>query len=284
MFSSDSSNDEFTAAQAYYRQYKKLVSGSLEDKEARKSDSVDDDKFNYVNNPNDIGKTVLFSNLDPSSREVLSHMDSSSGKTSHVDSSSGKTLSHVDSSSGKAKMVNVGHKADTERIAMAVGRVYLPIEAFNLVAENQMKKGDVLSVAQLAGIMGAKRTSELIPLCHNIMLHKVDVDMKLNVEEVCVDISCTATTSGKTGVEMEALTGVAVAALTVYDMCKAVSHKISIGQIRLVKKYGGKSGDYVSDWKLFIFCWLLIFFVLYQIFDIIFCRTTFYGALKTFVE
>jgi len=152
-------------------------------------------------------------------------------------------LSHVDVV-GKASMVDVSAKLDTRRVAVATARVRLPVDAFRLVAENRAKKGDVLGVAQLAGVIGAKRTSELIPLCHNVALTHVGVTLTLDTPSHSVVISCTASTTGKTGVEMEALTGVTIAALTVYDMCKSVSHKIVIEDVRLSSKSGGKSGEF----------------------------------------
>ncbi|KAL1131668.1 hypothetical protein AAG570_011281 [Ranatra chinensis] len=139
-------------------------------------------------------------------------------------------------------MVDVGDKTESARTATARGTVHVGSEIASLIKQNLLKKGDVLSVAQLAGIMGAKKTAELIPLCHNINLTHVEVSLNLENESVAVE--CTARSVGKTGVEMEALTGVAIAALTVYDMCKAVSRKIRIETIFLVKKTGGSRGDY----------------------------------------
>jgi len=150
------------------------------------------------------------------------------------------TLSHV-GDSGKVKMVDVGSKSETSRVASATGRVQLGGTAFQLVAENRLKKGDVLSTAQLAGIMAAKQTYRLIPLCHNIVLASVDVSLTLDSSSLSVVINCTAKCRGQTGVQMEALTGVSVAALTVYDMCKSVSHDIIISDIQLTSKTGGKS-------------------------------------------
>ncbi|XP_062617967.1 elongation factor Ts-like [Saccostrea cucullata] len=152
-------------------------------------------------------------------------------------------LTHLDSS-GKAKMVDVGDKAETVRTAVACASISLGKKAFTLVEANKTKKGDVLSVAQLAGIMAAKRTSELIPLCHNIGLSKVSVDLSLQGDSYSVYIECEARTVGRTGVEMEALTGASVAAITVYDMCKAVNKEMVISDIRLLSKTGGKSGEY----------------------------------------
>lgn len=175
---------------------------------------------------------------------VLGTSSSSSSVSSSLSSESSRTvdatLSHV-SDSGKVKMVDVGSKSETSRLAVAAGRVRLGEVAFQLVAENRLKKGDVLAAAQLAGIMAAKRTSQLIPLCHNIVLTSVDVTLTLDFPSLSVVIECTAGSRGQTGVEMEALTGVSVAALTVYDMCKSVSHDIVISDIRLVSKTGGKS-------------------------------------------
>lgn len=147
-------------------------------------------------------------------------------------------MSHVDEA-GKATMVNIEDKNITNRTAIARGVVRVGSQIIKLIAENEIKKGDVLTVAQIAGIVAAKRTSDIIPLCHNIPLSSVNIKLELREAEIVIysEAKCT----GKTGVEMEALTAVAVAALTVYDMCKAVSHNISIEQISLIKKEGGKS-------------------------------------------
>lgn len=144
--------------------------------------------------------------------------------------------------SGRAKMVDVSAKEDTARTAVAAGRVFVNEETFRLIRSGGVKKGDVLAVAQVGGIMGAKKTSELIPMCHPIMLSGVDIDLELREETHSVEITATAKCMGATGVEMEALTAVSVAALTVYDMCKAVQRDIEISDIRLLKKSGGKSG------------------------------------------
>jgi len=140
-------------------------------------------------------------------------------------------------------MVDVGWKEETEREAVASGQVIMGKETMNLIRNGQMKKGDVLTVARIAGIMGAKRTSELIPLCHPLPLDKISVDLELDDEKNAIIIICTAKTTAKTGVEMEALTAVSVTALTIYDMCKAVDKTMQIQDIRLMKKTGGKSGD-----------------------------------------
>lgn len=143
---------------------------------------------------------------------------------------------------GRAKMVDVSEKADTVRTAVAAGRVLVNAETFGLIKSGGMKKGNVLGTAQIAGIMGAKRTSEVIPMCHPIMLSGVDLKLELCEETLSVEITATARCTGATGVEMEALTAVSVAALTVYDMCKAVQRDMEITDIRLLKKTGGKSG------------------------------------------
>jgi cyclic pyranopterin phosphate synthase len=145
---------------------------------------------------------------------------------------------------GKARMVDVTDKAASERVAVAAGAVFLRPETLALIQDGGVKKGDVLSVARLAGIMGAKRTPDLIPLCHPLALTSVTLDLALDPERNAVDITATCKVAGKTGVEMEAMTAVAVAALTVYDMCKAVDRGITIGDIRLTHKSGGKSGAY----------------------------------------
>lgn len=153
------------------------------------------------------------------------------------------TLSHV-TDSGEAKMVDVGAKYPTKRYASAYAEVHVGNEIIKLIHENNMKKGDVLSVAKLAGIMAAKKTSDLIPLCHNIALAFSDVSLVTNCDTGCIQITSNISCHAKTGVEMEALTAVAVAALTVYDMCKAISHDISIQNVRLIKKTGGKKDYY----------------------------------------
>ena len=153
-----------------------------------------------------------------------------------------KSLTHIDDE-GRARMVDVGDKPVTDREATAKGHVTVQPETLRLIKEGLMKKGDVLTIAQLAGIMGAKRTSELIPLCHPLPLNQVSVDFELDESNSRIEITASARTSSKTGVEMEALTAVSIAALTVYDMCKAVDRGIRIENIRLVRKRGGQSGD-----------------------------------------
>ncbi|KAK9803801.1 hypothetical protein WJX73_000757 [Symbiochloris irregularis] len=153
------------------------------------------------------------------------------------------TLTHVDSE-GRASMVGVGDKPSSSRTAKASGRVVLGRETFQLVAANKLKKGDVLPIAQLAGIMAAKQTAHLIPLCHNVPLSKVEVQLQLDPEAHAVTITAQAECTGQTGVEMEALTAVSVAALTVYDMCKASSKAQIITDICLDSKSGGQGGGY----------------------------------------
>jgi len=152
-------------------------------------------------------------------------------------------LSHFDSE-GRAVMVDVSDKAVTERVATAKGTVEMAPATLKLIVSGGVKKGDVLAVARLAGIMAAKRTPELIPLCHPLALTSVSVDLVADPARHAVEITATCRLSGRTGVEMEALTAVSVAALTVYDMCKAVDRGMRIGEIRLVHKSGGKSGSF----------------------------------------
>ncbi|XP_015577972.1 cyclic pyranopterin monophosphate synthase, mitochondrial isoform X1 [Ricinus communis] len=152
-------------------------------------------------------------------------------------------LTHV-SSSGEAQMVDVSPKENSKRTAIATCKVLLGKKVFDMVLANQMAKGDVLTVAKIAGINGAKHTSSLIPLCHNIILSHVRVDLMLNPDNYSVEVEGEASSSGKTGVEMEALTAVSIAGLTVYDMCKAASKEIQITDVRLERKTGGKSGDW----------------------------------------
>jgi cyclic pyranopterin monophosphate synthase len=155
-------------------------------------------------------------------------------------------LTHLDEK-GAARMVDVGTKPDTERVAVAAGTVYMKSATLALIRQGTLKKGDVLTVARIAGIMAAKKTSELIPLCHPIALTHLDVELTLNELANAVQIVATARTTGKTGVEMEALTAVSVAALTVYDMAKAVDREMRLSDIRLLEKHGGQHGDYKAE-------------------------------------
>lgn len=148
---------------------------------------------------------------------------------------------------GKAKMVSVGDKDDTKRVAVAKGTISMKSETFNMIMEGTHKKGDVLSVAQIAGIMGAKKTSDLIPMCHPIFISGADLEFFADQASSCIHIAATVKTVGKTGIEMEALTAVTTAALTIYDMCKAVDKGMIIRDIRLIEKSGGKSGHFVRE-------------------------------------
>lgn len=152
-------------------------------------------------------------------------------------------LSHIDAE-GAATMVDVSDKDVTERTATATGSVVMQPETVALIRDGLVKKGDVLSVARLAGIMGAKKTADLIPLCHPLSVNSIKMGLTLPDDRAAVDITATVRVSGRTGVEMEAMTAVAIAALTVYDMIKAVDRGVVIGDIRLVHKAGGKSGDW----------------------------------------
>ena len=155
-------------------------------------------------------------------------------------------LTHLDEQ-GRASMVDIGHKPDSERFAVARGEVHMRQETLDLIRAGQIKKGDVLTVAQIAGIAASKRTSDLIPLCHPLPLTKVDVDLEFDDSIPGIVITATAKTIGKTGVEMEALTAVSVAALTIYDMAKAVEQTMRIQNIRMIEKRGGQSGDVVNE-------------------------------------
>ncbi|WP_158045518.1 cyclic pyranopterin monophosphate synthase MoaC [Skermanella pratensis] len=155
----------------------------------------------------------------------------------------GGGFTHFDAE-GRAVMVDVSGKDETERTATATGSVFMESETLAQIMSGGVKKGDVLSVARLAGIMGAKRTPDLIPLCHPLALTSVKVDLICDPDRNAVDITATCKLKGRTGVEMEALTAVSVAALTVYDMCKAVDRAMTIGDVRLAHKAGGKSGEY----------------------------------------
>lgn len=154
-----------------------------------------------------------------------------------------RQFTHIDAN-GNAVMVDVSGKEVTHRTASAVGRISMSKDCFNMVAQGRAKKGDVLGVAQVAGIMAAKRTGELIPLCHRLNLTGTQVTFRLLPEDRSIEAVCTVKCDGKTGVEMEALTGVSAALLTVYDMCKAADRGMVISDIHLVAKHGGKSGDF----------------------------------------
>ena len=155
-------------------------------------------------------------------------------------------LTHIDEN-GNAVMVDVGAKAVTHREAVAVGRITMSGECFAMVAEGRAKKGDVLGVAQVAGIMAAKRTFESIPLCHPLLLTKCRVEFTMLREEHAIEARCTTQCDGRTGVEMEALNGVTTALLTIYDMCKAADRGMVLSEIHLAEKSGGKSGHFVFE-------------------------------------
>lgn len=154
-------------------------------------------------------------------------------------------LTHVDAS-GQVHMVDVGEKTDTFRTAVASGEIRMRTETLALIRDGALKKGDVLTVAKVAGIMAAKRTSELIPLCHPIPISQIEVELMLDEDLPGVRINARVQSTGKTGVEMEALTAVSIAALTIYDMAKAAEKTMQIQNIRLVEKHGGRSGDIVN--------------------------------------
>lgn len=155
-------------------------------------------------------------------------------------------LTHIDEA-GRTRMVDVGHKPDTERVAIARGCVVMRSETLDLIQSGNLKKGNVFAAAQLAGVMAAKRTADLIPLCHPLPLTHIQVDLEPDMRLPGVNITATVRTIGKTGVEMEALTAVSIAALTIYDMAKVVERTMSIERIRLVEKHGGQSGDVMNE-------------------------------------
>ena len=161
------------------------------------------------------------------------------------------TLTHLDKH-GRARMVDVGHKADTQREAVARGQILMKPATLTLIQDHGIAKGDVLAVAQVAGVMAAKRTHELVPMCHPLLLTHASLNFEPHQAEkpgelASIDITATVRTTGKTGVEMEALTAVSVAGLTIYDMCKAVDREMRIDAVRLARKSGGKSGDIVLE-------------------------------------
>ena len=157
-------------------------------------------------------------------------------------------LTHINEQ-GRAKMVDVSEKDETIRVAKAYGSVYMKRETLEKIKEGYIVKGDVLSVAQVGGIMGAKKTSDIIPMCHTIMISGCDINFSLNFEENKVEITATAKTTGQTGIEMEALTAVTIAGLTIYDMCKAIDREMIISEVMLLKKSGGKSGVFQRNLK-----------------------------------
>ena len=161
-------------------------------------------------------------------------------------SSTEQNLTHFDAS-GQAHMVDVGSKPATKRIALASGIIAMLPATLKLIQQGDAKKGDVLGVARIAAIQGSKKTSELIPLCHPIALTKVSITFEIDEKNSAITCTATAETTGQTGVEMEALTAVSVGLLTIYDMCKAVDRGMTISNIKLLEKHGGKSGDWVAN-------------------------------------
>ena len=155
-----------------------------------------------------------------------------------------EVLTHINEQ-GRAKMVDVSEKSETKRVAVAAGNIFMKKETLQKIKEGTMKKGDVLSVAQVAGIMGAKKTSDIIPMCHAIMISGCDINFELDFEKNKINVTASAKTVGQTGIEMEALTAVSIAVLTIYDMCKAIDRSMVISDIRLLKKTGGKSGVFI---------------------------------------
>jgi cyclic pyranopterin phosphate synthase len=166
-------------------------------------------------------------------------------KDRHTDASNAGELTHFDKS-GQAHMVDVGAKAETHRVAVASGCIRMKPETLALIQAGDAKKGDVLGVARIAGIMGAKRTSELIPLCHPLALTRISIDFTVQTERANIVCTAQVETQGKTGVEMEALTAVQVSLLTVYDMCKAVDRGMVISEVKVLEKRGGKSARWVA--------------------------------------
>lgn len=156
------------------------------------------------------------------------------------------SFTHFDES-GNARMVDVGSKKETERVAYAAGNIRMSEKAYELVRSGSVKKGDVLGISRVAGVMAAKKVDELIPLAHPLMISKANIDFEFNDDDCSIDIYATVGITGKTGVEMEALTAVSISALTIYDMCKAVDKSMVISEIRLLKKTGGKSGTYIRE-------------------------------------
>ena len=155
-------------------------------------------------------------------------------------------LSHIDPH-GRAAMVNITEKKETKRVAIAKGRIYMMPETLALIDAGGVKKGEVYSIARIAGIMAAKKTAELIPLCHPLPIQSVSIDLISNTSENCIDIQATASLYGRTGIEMEALTAVSISALVIFDRCKAVDKKMKVSDVRLIHKSGGKSGTFNAD-------------------------------------
>jgi cyclic pyranopterin phosphate synthase len=157
-------------------------------------------------------------------------------------------LTHTDKN-GNAQIVDISKKIETSRYAVASGVIYLNKDIINLIISNQNKKGDVLSVAKIAGIMGAKKTSSLIPLCHQVNIEDIEINFEIIKKDTCIKVTSKIKCSDKTGVEMEALTAISISLLTIYDMCKAVSKEMIIGNIELKEKFGGQSGHWIKKTK-----------------------------------
>ena len=184
-----------------------------------------------------LGRRRFFQTMLPDKLRLKSRYSFSRGYCSSKDA---REFTHLDKK-GKARMVDVSGKTITKRVAVASGQVYLGAKVFEAVRKSEVGKGNALEVARLAGINAAKQTCYLIPLCHNIPLSKVSIDFEMDEQKHCVTVVARVSSMGPTGVEMEALTAVALSALTIYDMCKSISHLIEIGNIKLIKKTGGKS-------------------------------------------
>ena len=229
----------------YQAEYKKHSDKDTEQSKQHLKMSVDENNDYYDKYNKLFGKQGMLdaSRLSSEFSNTQSFPDASSAT---IPRHNATQLTHVDDK-GSAHMVDVGSKYVSKRVAIASGFVQLSQEAFQLVKDNQIKKGDVLTVSQIAGIMAAKRTSSLIPLCHTLNISKCDLEIDLDTDQRRVVLRCEVQSEGKTGVELEALTGVTVAALTVYDMCKAVTQDIVIGGVQLESKTGGQRGDYFRD-------------------------------------
>ena len=234
---SNSDENEQGHSPAYYEQYRQVFQH-----QSAMPNNADQDQHEYVPKKSEI---ILTNNTNKDKSAVPKESSGNVVKNNKENqfNADKPELTHTDSS-GKVKMVDVGDKPETKRTAKAYGTIRLGKDAYGLVKDNKLKKGDVLSVAQIAGIMAAKQTSSIIPLCHTIPISKIDLDLTLVEDNFSVEITSEVTSHGKTGVEMEALTAVAVAALTVYDMCKAVTHDMVLCDIKLLRKEGGQRGTF----------------------------------------
>lgn len=247
--------DAYELTSATQKQYEPKSSESERPFKDPRFTEIDMDYYNSYNqifsphpmlDANELTKDFSHGFQSPQDTTVKQEYIDTTAKQEHTHTSvrhNEEKLTHVDDQ-GFVEMVDVGDKTSTSRVAVATGHVQLSEKAFTLVKENKLKKGDVLTVSQIAGIMASKKTSSLIPLCHIVDINKCDLQVVLEEESRRVLLRCEVRSEGKTGVEMEALTGVSVAALTVYDMCKAVTQDIIIGEIKLLHKSGGQRGDY----------------------------------------